>query len=107
MTKSTPTLTQSGLLAVLLQRQRYKAFHLTRRRAQRKRVGAAFWNALTWTWRARRGPTLLDDSAEPIGRTRRRRPFLRVAPPGSAVHFDAKGIQEAYRCYLPRPQTAK
>ena len=47
MTKSTPTLTQSGLLAVLLQRQRYKVFQLTRRRAQRKRVRAAFWNALT------------------------------------------------------------
>ena len=26
MTKSTPTLTQSGLLAVLLQRQRYRVF---------------------------------------------------------------------------------
>jgi hypothetical protein len=51
MTKSTPTLTQSGLLAVLLQRQRYRVFHLTRRSAHRKRVQAAFWNTLTWARR--------------------------------------------------------
>ena len=40
MTKSTPTLslTQSGLLAVLLQRQRYRVFQLTRRRAHRKQM---------------------------------------------------------------------
>ena len=31
MTKSTPTLTQSGLLAVLLQRQRYRVIQLARR----------------------------------------------------------------------------
>jgi hypothetical protein len=30
-----PTLTQSGLLAVLLQRQRYKVIQLARRRAHR------------------------------------------------------------------------
>jgi hypothetical protein len=47
MTKSTPTLTQSGLLAVLLQRQRYIVFQLARRSAHRKRVRAAFWNTLT------------------------------------------------------------
>ena len=52
MTKSTSTLAQSGLLAVLPQRQRYKVFQLARRRAQRKRLRAAFCNALTWTWRA-------------------------------------------------------
>ena len=42
MTKSTPTLTQSGLLAVLLQRQRYKVIELARRRAQRQQVRTAF-----------------------------------------------------------------
>ena len=36
MRKLTPTLTQSGLLAVLLQRQRYKIRQLAWRRAQRK-----------------------------------------------------------------------
>jgi hypothetical protein len=51
MTKSTPTLTQSGLLAVLLQRQRYRVFQLARRSANRKRVQAAFWNTLTWARR--------------------------------------------------------
>src|SRR5436309_15935345 len=52
MRKSTPTLTQSGLLAVLLQRQRYKVFQLARRRAHRKYLRAAFWSTLTWPWRA-------------------------------------------------------
>ena len=59
MTKSTPTLTQSGLLAVLLQRQRYRVFQLAQRSAHRKRVQAAFWNTLTWT----RQPKLVDGPA--------------------------------------------
>ena len=64
MTKSTQTLTQSGLLAVLLQRQRYKVIQLARRRAQRKHVCAALWNTLTWPYRALTAPTLVGDSAE-------------------------------------------
>jgi hypothetical protein len=48
MTKSTPTLTRSGLLAVLLQRQRYKVFQLARRRAQHQRARAAFRSTLNW-----------------------------------------------------------
>jgi hypothetical protein len=107
MTKSTPTLTQSGLLAVLLQRQRYKVFQMARRHAQRKRVRAVFWNALTGMWRALVGPAPLDDSVEPTVKARRRHTFLRVAPSGTAVHLDAKGIQRVYRCYSTRPQTAK
>ncbi len=55
MTKSTQTLTQSGLLAVLLQRQRYRVFQLARRNARRKRVHAAFWNTLA---RGRRALTV-------------------------------------------------
>ena len=39
---STGTLTQSGLLAVLLQRQRYKVIDLARRRAHREQARAAF-----------------------------------------------------------------
>ena len=35
---STPTLAQSGLLAVLLQRQRRKAIELTRHRAHREQI---------------------------------------------------------------------
>jgi hypothetical protein len=60
MTKSTETLSQSGLLAVLLQRQRYRVIQLARRRAQRKRVGAAFWNTLIWARRALTAPELVD-----------------------------------------------
>ena len=48
MTKSTPTLTQSGLLAVLLQRQRYRVFQLARRSAHREQALAAFRNTLNW-----------------------------------------------------------
>jgi len=47
MTKSIQTLTQSGMLAVLLQRQQYKVFQLARQSAHRKRVHAAFWNTLS------------------------------------------------------------
>ena len=61
MTKSTPTLTQSGLLAVLLQRQRDRVFQLGQRSTHRKSVQAAFWNTLTWarhqSW-SRSRPTL-------------------------------------------------
>src|SRR6266516_7728893 len=105
MTKLTPTLTQSGLLAVLLQYQRYKVIQLARRRAHRKHRRAALWSTLTWPWRALTAPKLLDDSAESIVRARRRHSFLRVAPSGTAIHFDAKGIQQVYRCYSSRPQT--
>jgi hypothetical protein len=44
----TLTLTQSGLLAVLLQRQRYKVIQLAQRGAHRKHVRAAVWSILTW-----------------------------------------------------------
>ena len=107
MTELTPTLTQSGLLAVLLQRQRYKVIQLARRRAHRKQVRAALWSTLTWPWRALTAPKLLDDSAAPIGGAHRRHTFLRVAPSGTTLHFEAKGIQRVYRCYSSRPQTAR
>ena len=66
MRKLIQTLTQSGLLAVLLQRQRYKVIELAQRRAHRKHTHAALWNTLTWPYRALRTPTLVDDSAEPL-----------------------------------------
>jgi hypothetical protein len=66
MRKLTPTLTQSGLLAVLLQRQRYMVFQLARRRAQRRQMRAALWNTLTWPYRALTERTLVGDSAEPV-----------------------------------------
>jgi hypothetical protein len=56
MRKLTPTLTQSGLLAVLLQRQRDKISQLALRRAQRNQMRAALWSALTWPWRAFTAP---------------------------------------------------
>jgi hypothetical protein len=64
MRELTPTLTQSGLLAVLLQRQRYKIRQLAWRRAQRKHMRAALWSTLTWPWRALTAPM-------PVRRSRR------------------------------------
>jgi hypothetical protein len=62
MTKSTPTLTltQSGLLAVLLQRQRYAVIELARRHAHRQHLHAAFWKTLTWPFRAVTARTLVN-----------------------------------------------
>jgi hypothetical protein len=48
MAKSNPTLTQSGLLAILLRRQRYKVIELARRRAHREQARTAFRNTLNW-----------------------------------------------------------
>ncbi len=65
MIKSTPTLTltQSGLLAMLLQRQRYAV------------IQAALWSNLTWPWRALTAPRL--DSAKPLVGTA---PHLNFSP---------------------------
>jgi hypothetical protein len=48
--KSTATLTQSGLLAALLQYQRRKAIELSQSRAQREQVRGLLRNSLTWLW---------------------------------------------------------
>jgi len=66
MRKLTQTLTQSGLLAVLLQRQRSEVIRLAQRRAHRKHMRAALWNTLTWPYRALTARTLVGDSAEPF-----------------------------------------
>jgi hypothetical protein len=73
MRKLTPTLTQSGMLAVLLQYQRYKVIQLARRRTHRKQMRAALWSTLTWPYRALTAPTLVQDSAEPFVGTVSRR----------------------------------
>lgn len=46
--RSTATLTQSGMLAALLQHQRRRVIELTQRRAQREQVRGLFRNSLTW-----------------------------------------------------------
>jgi len=56
MRKSTPTLTQSGLLAVLFKRQRDKISQLALRRAQRKYMRAALWSTFAWPWRTLTAP---------------------------------------------------
>jgi hypothetical protein len=64
--KAILTLTQSGLLAVLFQRQRYKAIQLIRRRARREKMRAALWTTLGWPVHARAVRTLVGDSAKPL-----------------------------------------
>ena len=81
MRKLTPTLTQSGLLAVLLQRQRYKRSQLAGRRAQHKHMRAALWSTFTWPWRALTAPM-------PVRHSRR---ALRRIPPAPILNL------------LPRP----
>jgi hypothetical protein len=66
MRELTATLTQSGLLAVLLKRQDFKVIQLAGRRAYRKHMRAAIWNTLTWPYRALTTRTLVGDSAEPF-----------------------------------------
>jgi hypothetical protein len=68
MRNITTTLTQSGLLAVLLQRQRYKIRQLAWRRAQRKHMRAALWRTLTWLWRALTAPLPVRHSRRALGR---------------------------------------
>jgi hypothetical protein len=63
MRELTQTLTQSGLLAVLLQRQRYKIIQLAWRREHRNHMRAALWNTLTWPYRALTARRLVGDSA--------------------------------------------
>jgi hypothetical protein len=46
--RSTATLTQSGLLAALLQHQRRKVIELTQRRAQREQMHGLLRSSLTW-----------------------------------------------------------
>ena len=46
--KSPATLTQSGLLAALLQHQRRKVIELTQRRTQREQARGLLRNSLTW-----------------------------------------------------------
>ncbi len=79
MGKVTPTLTQSGLLAVLLQRQRYKTTQLTWHRAQRKHLRVALWSTLTWPWRALAAPIPLRRSRRAFGRIPRV-PILNLLP---------------------------
>ena len=66
---ATLTLTQSGLLAVLLERQRYAAIQAARRRAQPAYMGAALLNTLTRPLHALKPRPLVHDSVKPLIRT--------------------------------------
>src|SRR6266566_3601963 len=66
MPNLTPTLTQSRLLAVLLQHRLREVIQLAGRRAHRKHMRAAFWSTLTWPFRALTAPRFVDDSAKPL-----------------------------------------
>jgi len=61
---ATLTLTQSGLLAVLLERQRYKAVQLARHGARREKMRVASWRALASLQHSRRARTLASEHAK-------------------------------------------
>ena len=63
---ATLTLTQSGLLSVLLERQRYHAMHLAWRHARREKMRVAFWSALGRLFHVRAIQTPTEDSAKPL-----------------------------------------
>ena len=63
---ATLTLTQSGLVAVLLQHQRYKVIQLAWRRARREKMRAAFWSVLKRLLHPGKVRTPVDDSAKPL-----------------------------------------
>ena len=64
--RATPTLTQSGLLAVLLQRQRDKVIQLAQRRARREKMRASFWRTFAWLFHSRTLRTRADETAKPL-----------------------------------------
>jgi hypothetical protein len=64
--RATLTLTQSGLLAVLLERQRYKAIQWAWRRAHHEKMRAAFWRTLKSLIHVRIVRRRTDDSAKPL-----------------------------------------
>jgi hypothetical protein len=64
--RATLTLTQSGLLAVLFERQRYAAIQSAWRRAHHEKMGAALWRALASLFHSRRARTLADEPAKPL-----------------------------------------
>lgn len=59
-----PTLTQSGLLAVLLARQRYKAIQSAWRHARDEKMRATFWRTLTRLFHAGGARRLGGDSTK-------------------------------------------
>jgi hypothetical protein len=73
MRKLTATLTQSGLLAVLLQRHRYKVIELAPRSVHHKQRPTVFWSTVTWRFRALTALRLVDNSVKPLAGTVPRR----------------------------------
>lgn len=73
MKKSTLTLTQSGLLAALLEHQRRKVVELDRRRLRRDHLHAFFQNTLRGPFRTLTGRAPANDSEKPFVGTVRRR----------------------------------
>lgn len=61
-----PTLTESRLLAVLLERRRSKVIQSAWRHGWHEKMRATFWRTLTWLLQARGTRTLDGDSAKPL-----------------------------------------
>ena len=66
---ATLTLTQSGLLAVLLERRRHKAIRLPQRCARQEKMRTAFGRALASLLHSRKALRLADERAKSVIRT--------------------------------------
>ena len=64
MTKSTLTLTESGLLALLLEHQRRKITERAQLRARREHLRSLFWDILRRLFRPLTLRTIADDSSD-------------------------------------------
>ena len=64
--KALPTLTQSGLLAVLLERRRSRVIQSAWRHAWHYKMRAAYLRTVAWLLRARGARTFRGDSAKPL-----------------------------------------
>ena len=74
LARSTPTLTQSGLLAVLLQRQRQRVIELAEHRVHANESRSAFSSALSWLSVHVRGAAPGRPFRRSVGRTLPRHP---------------------------------
>ena len=97
MTKLTPTLTQSGLLAVLLEHQRRKVIQLALRRAHREHLGAAFWSTVAWLWHAFMAPKLVHNSTTSLVETvPRLESFTKPVTMPHQIHTDPQLRQQIH-----------
>jgi hypothetical protein len=92
--RSTATLTQSGLLAALLQHQRRKVIELSQRHAQREKARGLLRNTLTWLLASSHGITMASPSDLRTGNPSPAREFSEVIAMAHKVRTLAELLQQ-------------